>query len=331
MRWNRCQLSVIQQALCVSALFGVVCQLSLFIFPYTSENKQARAGSLSGCVLFPATLLYGWGYTQFVCCLLGSKTRRVSSQGRDLREHLPMRMLYFERVLLRGSLHQHSSRCQPCFHRGRPATALMGIADKTTPVPATLDATPVFIRGGGCGGCRWAFEKHIVCTSTLFAQPYYEWFHYDHHVWGAGWLCFAPLHFVLLPPGMLRGVCPCQWSHGPVPLLLRHGSDWEHGDLSMDLADGLETGSPYLHLYSPDLVVSGLPGLMVAAPNVVTFGLLYMRSREWWLKTKGFSLRGNPLRMLKVMRSCLRAVDMWRKPWFLSQGLGLGASCRRVH
>ncbi len=97
----------------------------------------------------------------------------------------------------------------------------------------------------------------------------------------------------------------------------------------MDLADGLEMGSPYLHLYSPDLAVSGLLGLMVAAPNVVTFGLLYMRSREWWLKTKGFFPRGNPLRMLKVMRRCLRALDMWRKPWFLSQGLG--APCRRVH
>ncbi len=154
--------------LCLSALFGVVCQLSLVIFPYTSENKQVRVGSISGCVLFPATLLYGWGYTQFVCCLLGSKTRRVSSRGRDSREHLPMRMLYYQRVLLRGSLHQRSSWCQPCFRRDRPATALAGIADKTTPVPAALDATPVFIRGGGCGGCWWAFEKHIVCTTILW-------------------------------------------------------------------------------------------------------------------------------------------------------------------
>ncbi len=28
----------------------------------------------------------------------------------------------------------------------------------------------------------------------------------------------------------------------------------------------------------------------------------------------------NPLRMLKVTRRCLRALDMWRKPWFLSEG-----------
>ncbi len=40
--------------------------------------------------------------------------------------------------------------------------------------------------------------------------------------------------------------------------------------------------------------VSGLLGLMAAASNAVTFSLLYMRPLQWWLKTKGFSLRGNP-------------------------------------
>ena len=73
-----------------------------------------------------------------------------------------------------------------------------------------------------------------------------------------------------------------------------------------------------------------LLGLMAAASNVNTIGLLYMRSLQRWLKTKGFSPRGNPLRMLKVTRRCLRALDMWRKPWFLSQGPVLGAPCRRV-
>ncbi len=29
-------------------------------------------------------------------------------------------------------------------------------------------------------------------------------------------------------------------------------------------------------------------------------------------------------------RRCLRALDMWGKPWFLSQGPVLGAPCRRV-
>ncbi len=32
----------------------------------------------------------------------------------------------------------------------------------------------------------------------------------------------------------------------------------------------------------------------------------------------------------KPMRRCLRALDMWRKHWFLSQGPVLGAPCRRV-
>ncbi|KAI2646149.1 hypothetical protein H4Q32_030848 [Labeo rohita] len=73
-----------------------------------------------------------------------------------------------------------------------------------------------------------------------------------------------------------------------------------------------------------------LLGLMAAASNVIPFGLLYMRLLQWWLKTKGFSPRGNPLRMIKVTRRGLRALDMWRKPWFLNQGPALGAPCRRV-
>ncbi len=73
-----------------------------------------------------------------------------------------------------------------------------------------------------------------------------------------------------------------------------------------------------------------LLGLMAAASNVIPLGLLYMRPLQWWLKTRGFSLRGNPLRMIKVTRRCLRALDMWRQPWFLSQGPVLGAPCRRV-
>ncbi|KAL0150783.1 hypothetical protein M9458_053901 [Cirrhinus mrigala] len=72
-----------------------------------------------------------------------------------------------------------------------------------------------------------------------------------------------------------------------------------------------------------------LLGLMAAASNVVPFGLLYMRPLQWWLRTKGFSPRGNPFRMIKVTRRCLRALDMWKKPWFLSQGPVLGAPCRR--
>ncbi len=44
-----------------------------------------------------------------------------------------------------------------------------------------------------------------------------------------------------------------------------------------------------------------LLGLMSAASNVIPFALLYMRPLQWWLKTKGFSPRGNSLRMIKAM------------------------------
>ncbi len=42
-----------------------------------------------------------------------------------------------------------------------------------------------------------------------------------------------------------------------------------------------------------------LLGLMAIAFNMIPIGLLYMRPLQWWLKTKGFSSRGNPLRITK--------------------------------
>ncbi len=41
-----------------------------------------------------------------------------------------------------------------------------------------------------------------------------------------------------------------------------------------------------------------LLGLMAAASNVIPVGLLHMRPLQWWLRTKGFSPRGNPFRMI---------------------------------
>ncbi len=65
---------------------------------------------------------------------------------------------------------------------------------------------------------------------------------------------------------------------------------------------------------------------MAAISNVIHFVLLYMRPLQWSLRTKGFFPRGNPFRM--ITRRCLRALVMWKKPWFMSQGPMLGASCR---
>ncbi len=46
-------------------------------------------------------------------------------------------------------------------------------------------------------------------------------------------------------------------------------------------------------------------------------------------RSSAFSQRGNPFRMIKVTWRCFRALVMWKKPWFLSQGPVLGASCLR--
>lgn len=72
-----------------------------------------------------------------------------------------------------------------------------------------------------------------------------------------------------------------------------------------------------------------LLGLMAAASNIIPLGLLHMRPLQWWLKAKGFSPKGNPFRIIRVTRRCLRSLLIWKKPWFLSQGPVLGASCRR--
>ncbi len=44
--------------------------------------------------------------------------------------------------------------------------------------------------------------------------------------------------------------------------------------------------------------------------SYVQRGLLHMRPLQWWLRTTGFSLKGNLFRMIKVARQCLRALDM---------------------
>ncbi len=69
---------------------------------------------------------------------------------------------------------------------------------------------------------------------------------------------------------------------------------------------------------------------MAAASSVITFGLLHMRPLQWWHRTTGFSPRGKPFCRIKVTQWCLRALDMWKKLWFLSQGPVLGAPCHRV-
>ncbi len=87
-------------------------------------------------------------------------------------------------------------------------------------------------------------------------------------------------------------------------------------------------GHPHTQLHRR-LVFQKLLGLMAAASNVVTFGLLY-RPLQWCLRTTKFSPSGNPFHKIKVTQQCFPALDMWKKPWFLSQGPVLGAPYRRV-
>ncbi len=69
---------------------------------------------------------------------------------------------------------------------------------------------------------------------------------------------------------------------------------------------------------------------MAAASNMITFGLLQMRPLQWWLRITGFFPRGKPFCMIKITRRCLSALDMWKKPWFLSLGPVFGAQCCHV-
>ncbi|KAL0177144.1 hypothetical protein M9458_026038, partial [Cirrhinus mrigala] len=70
--------------------------------------------------------------------------------------------------------------------------------------------------------------------------------------------------------------------------------------------------------------------LMAAASNVIPFGLLYMRPLQWWLKTKEFSPRGNPLRMIKVTWRCLHALDV-EETLVSKSGPGAGSSLSPRH
>ncbi len=70
-------------------------------------------------------------------------------------------------------------------------------------------------------------------------------------------------------------------------------------------------------------------GLMVAASNVIAFGLMHMRPLQWWLRTTWVFPEGQPISQDQGHAAMLtvHVLDMWNKPWFLSQGPVLGAPC----
>ncbi len=162
--------SIKARALCVSDLFGVVCPLSLFTFPYMSEDKHRpeRAASQAVCSSLPC--FFTGGDTQFVCCQLGSKTRRVNSRGSwllALWERLPQHMLCFRRVLLRGSLHQRSSRCQPCFRCCAHGNRRQNHTRSRTRHSAGLPPRRWTWRMLMSFRKAYCLHKHVVCTSIL--------------------------------------------------------------------------------------------------------------------------------------------------------------------
>ncbi len=59
-------------------------------------------------------------------------------------------------------------------------------------------------------------------------------------------------------------------------------------------------------------------------------GSCVQRDTSWPAVHETPTVVAQDLRMIKVTRRCLRALDMWRQPWFLSQGPVLGAPCRRI-
>ncbi len=96
-------------ALCVHILFTVVCPIYIKIYYGNWQARVWQAAFQTVCFSLPS-FHYGWGYTQFVCCLSGSGPRSVSS-------------------LWRGHSHQCSPWIESCFYWGRAAPKIMGITD----------------------------------------------------------------------------------------------------------------------------------------------------------------------------------------------------------
>ncbi len=87
---------------------------------------------------------------------------------------------------------------------------------------------------------------------------------------------------------------------------------------------------PKEHQASPESYCS-LPSEGSRSPGCCIHGdtLLHMRSFQIWLRVRGFHLRANPQKQIRVTRQGLRTLSMWFRPRFLTLGPTLGPCCCR--
>ncbi len=70
-------------------------------------------------------------------------------------------------------------------------------------------------------------------------------------------------------------------------------------------------------------------GLMAVASPVLPLALLHMRPFLWWMKVLRIHPTVPATRLIRVSRSCFRALLKWRDPTFLQSGVRMGAIHRR--
>ncbi len=277
---------VIQQSsLCVSVtiyvlwvLFNVVCQATspatykapVCLKPRQRQNIRAKGVHVTDCVCLPAHATLRAGI-HTVCAW--SAWERFAPRRLSLRRETSPAFLVVPAPLsprrssgcARGNRRwirwREWRRASPYLlpFPSDPAPTLWDRkpAPRFFPSERGLDAPPVFLRGGGRGGCRWAFvkqlHKHVVCISILWTNIIMSSMALAAALGKKrGADCAFPAAIRSAPAGH----CPCLWSRGSGPAAAEARRRLRSRGSHMDLADWLETGSPYLHLHSPDLALS---------------------------------------------------------------------------
>ncbi len=148
---------------------------------------------------------------------------------------------------------------------------------------------------------HWDISKDIKHVWLLFCTYYIAWiFQWILGDEGRGEWWLHQVHRADRQHRVWTPQCAASWM---LLLYARDSSRWLLTPGPQFLSRGAQT---HWHRAYTVKQFQRLLGPMAAASNVIPFGLLYMRPLQWWLRTKGFSLRGNPFRMIKVTRQCFR-------------------------